>query len=330
MKNPFIVVASLLVLVAVVWTSYAFLQSSSSVKQRSYRVGVIVRGDSYKPAVSGFKAHMAELGYTEGSSVTYDIVYVVNAGDIASTTSGVIARKPDLILTFSTPVTTAAAKQTTTIPIVFGSVGDPLSAGFVNTLSHPGGNITGIMSLSVELSPKRLDLLKQLYPNLKKVAVPVTMTDIAAKNSLDLIMKIAPTLGVTIVPYFIDANHTPTEVAGTIFSKDVDGIVLSADSATWAVLPVYIAQAKKEKLPFAVFDQNMVQSGGLVGYGPDYTVVGAQAADIVKRILNGASPANLPIESPDKLILALNLKTAKELGLTVPSVFLSQVDYLVQ
>ena len=330
MKNPFIIVASLFVLVAVVWTSYAFLKSSSSVKQKSYRVGVIVRGDSYKPAVSGFKAHMAELGYTEGGSVTYDIVYVVNAGDIASTTSGVIARKPDLILTFSTPVTTEVAKQTTTIPIVFGSVGDPLSAGFVNTLNHPGGNITGIMSLSVELSPKRLDLLKQLYPNLKKVAVPVTMTDIAAKNSLDLIMKIAPTLGVTVVPYFIDANHTPTEVAGTIFSKDVDGIVLSADSATWAVLPAYIAQAKKEKLPFAVFDQNMVQSGGLVGYGPDYTVVGAQAADIIKRILGGASPANLPIESPDKLILALNLKTAKELGLTVPSVFLSQVDYLVQ
>ncbi|MBU6388688.1 ABC transporter substrate-binding protein, partial [Patescibacteria group bacterium] len=228
------------------------------------------------------------------------------------------------------PVTAEAAKETKTIPIVFGSVGDPLGAHFVTSLSRPGGNVTGITSLSVELSAKRLDLLKQLYPNLKRVAVPATMTDVAAKNSFDLIVKTAPTLGVTVVPYLIDANHTPTEVAGTISHKDVDGIVLTADSATWAVLPAYIAQAKKEKLPFAVFDQNMVQSGGLVGYGPEYTSLGGQAADMVKRILDGTSPAVVPVESPEKLILALNLKTAKDLGLVVPDVFLSQVDYLVK
>src|SRR5450756_1227945 len=124
MKNPFIVVASLLVLVAVVWTSYAFLQSSSSVKQKSYRIGIIVRGASYTPAVTSIKERMTEVGYVEGTSVTYDVVYVVNPGDIASTTAKIIAEKPDLIVTFASPISVEAAKQTKTIPIVFGSMGD--------------------------------------------------------------------------------------------------------------------------------------------------------------------------------------------------------------
>lgn len=331
MKKSFFIAISLIILAIVIGILYVFLQPApSSEKQKTYKIGVIVRGNSYKPAVEGFKKRMTEMGYVEGGSVTYDIQYVVNAADIASTTSAVIAGKPDAILTFSTPVTTEASKQTKTIPIIFGSMGDPLASGLVDTLRHPGRNVTGIMSLSVDLSPKRLDLLKQLFPSLKKVAVPVTMTDIAGKNSLDLIDEIAPKLGVTIVPYVVDAKHTPADVALTISKEDVDGIVLSADSATWAALPAFVDQAKKEKIPFAVFDRDMVDKGGLVGYGPDYAVVGQQAANFIKKVLSGISPADLPVESPEKLLLALNLKTAQELGLVVPDLFLSKVDYLVR
>ncbi len=330
MKNTFIVVASLLVLVAVVWTSYAFLQSSSSVKQKSYRIGIIVRGDSYTPAVTGIKERMTEMGYIEGTSVTYDVVYVVNPGDIASTTAKIIAEKPDLIVTFASPISVEAAKQTKTIPIVFGSMGDPLGSGIIDSMTHPGRNVTGITSLSVDLTPKRLDMLKQLFPSIKKVAFPYTLHESNAERSLQLTQDLATRLGVTVVPYPLTPDHLAVEVAKSISRKDVDAIMFSADSAVWAALSTFVDQARKEKIPLAVFDRSMVEKGGLVGYGPDYAVMGKQIANIVKKILNGASPADLPIESPEKLILALNLKTAKELGLTVPSVFLSQVDYLVQ
>lgn len=329
MKKIYGIVFVLIVAVSIL--GYLYVAKDGVVKKdSSYKVGIVVRGQSYAAGVDGFKSKMVELGYEEGKNISYDVRFVEKGDEIPSTVAEVIKGEVDLLLAFSTPVTIEAAKQTKTIPIVFGSMGDAVASGLVNSLNEPGKNVTGILSLSVETAGKRLELLKELFPQIKKVASALTPTDIPGRRSLEVIGGIAPKLGVQIVTYEIIPPQTPTSIAATIFRKDVDGIVLASDSATWAVLPAYVAQAKKEKLPFAVFDKDMVEKGGLVGYGPDYYAVGGQAAILVKKIFEGADPAKLPVETPVKLILALNLKTARELNLSIPEAFLAKVDYLVK
>ena len=310
---------------------FAYQGESLPVKEEApLKIGIIVRGNSYKPGVEGFKAKMAELGYVEGKTVVYDVRFVENVSDLPAITSEVLANGAVLLHTYSTPATIEAAKQTKTIPIIFGSMGDAVASGLINSLQEPGTNVTGILSMSVETAPKRLELLTELYPDAKKIGFPYTVDDIPAKRSLEEVTKAAPKLGVTLVPYEITKEKPAAEVAKIVFRKDVDGIVVASDSGVWAKLPAYIEQAKKEKLPFAVFDKAMVESGGLVGYGPDYFGVGGQAAVLAKKIFGGADPAKLPIETPTKMIVALNLKTAEAIGLSVPDAFLVKVDYLVK
>lgn len=314
-----------------IFFGYRYLTEAVVVtKEQSYKVGVIVRGKSYEAGVRGFKSKMTELGYYEGKNISYDVRYVESSSEIPAVVIDMISNGVDLLHTYSTPVTIEAAKQTKKIPIVFGSMGDPLASGLVDTLKEPGRNVTGVVSLSVDLVSKRLELLKELFPKAKRIAFALTPTDVAGKRSREVIAIAASQLGVEIVPYEIIAPQTATSVAATILRKDVDGIVLSSDSATWGALSSYVTQAKKEKLPFAVFDKDMVESGGLVGYGPDYFAAGEQSAVMVKKIFEGADPAKLPVESPTRLVLAFNLKTAGELGLTVSDSFLAKVDYLVK
>lgn len=330
MKKSYVLVFAVTVVV-IAFLGYQYIAKEVLVKkERSYKVGVIVRGKSYEAGVLGFKSKMSELGYEEGKNISYDVRFVEKSDEIPSVVADVIKGGVDLLHTYSTPVTIEAAKQTKTIPIVFGSMGDAVASGLVDSLKEPGRNVTGVLSLSVETAGKRLELLKELFPNVKKVATALTPTDIPGKRSLEVMADVAPKLGIQIITYEIIPPQTPTSVAATIFRKDVDGIVLASDSATWAVLSAYVEQAKKEKLPFSVFDKDMVEKGGLVGYGPDYYAVGGQAAILVKKIFGGADPAKLPVETPIKLVLALNLKTANELNLSVPESFLAKVDYLVK
>lgn len=295
-----------------------------------YSIGILVRGKSYQPGVDGFKAKMVELGYVEGKNVTYDVRFVDKKEDIPGAIKEFINKKVDLIHTYSTPVTIEAYRQTKTIPIVFGSMGDPLGSGVIQSLQAPGTNVTGISSLSVDLAAKRVELLKELFPSIKQVAMALTTGDLTGEGSLRVATDAGAKLGIKVIPYRIQAPMTAKDIAATIYKKDVDGIALSSDSATWAQLSAFVGEAEKEKLPFSVFDKDMVVDGGLVGYGPDYYVVGGQAAVLVHKILKGAQPGELPVESPDKFILAVNLKTAGKNGFVIPDSFLSKADLIVR
>ncbi|MCH8986843.1 ABC transporter substrate-binding protein, partial [Patescibacteria group bacterium] len=222
-----------------------------------------------------------------------------------------------------------AYKQTKEIPIVFGSMGDPLASKTVKALDRSGTNVTGVSSLSAPLVVKRLEFLLEASPGVKRVAFALTPDDIPGKSSYNFILEAAEKLGVEVVPYWIDSERDVTETARAIKATDVDGIVLSSDSLTWAHLSDYIDQSVQEGLPFAVFHKDMVFAGGLVGYGPDYFGSGEQSAVLVDKILRGQRPTDLPIESPGKLILAVNLQTALAIGIILPSALLQRADIVI-
>jgi len=327
-KNILLVIGLIVLLIVAgyVFSRYSLPQTSEKIQ----KVGIIVRGKSYEAAVGGFKAKMNELGYEEGKNILYNIQFVNKREDLPGVVKAMLDDGVELLHTYSTPATIEAFNQTKIVPIVFGSMGDPIASGLVQTLQKPGLNVTGISSLSVDTVGKRMEYVKQLVPSIRRVAFAFTESDIPARRSYEEAIKAAPRLGLVIVPYYITPERSVQETAAAIFKKDVDAIVISSDSATWANLVDYIAQAKKEKLPFSVFDKDMVEKGGLVGYGPDYAIVGGQAALLVSKILKGAIPGDLPVESPNKFILAINLKTAEENGITISDSFLSIVDFIVR
>lgn len=330
MRKVFYIVIIVLVLTAAYGTLVKFNVLRQSITEKKVKIGIVVRGESYRPAVDGFKQKMKELGFAEGRNVTYVIKFVDKKEDIPPAVADMVKQQVDLLHTYSTPVSTEAYKQTKNIPIVIGSFGDPLATAFVESLQHPGKNVTGVTSLSVPLVGKRLEYLKEAFPNIHKVAFAFAADDLTGKNSYDAVQETAKRLKVEIVPYYITKDRDVNATALAIHRGDVDGMVLSADSQTWAALGLFIAQSKKEKLPFAVFDKDMVAQGGLIGYGPDYFVMGQQSAALVAKIVHGAKPADLPIESPRKLIIGINLKTAEESGFTIPDELLAKADLVVK
>lgn len=305
-------------------------REKESAPENMYTIGIVVRGETYRPGVEGFRSKMQELGYEEGKNIRYHISFVERREDLSGAIAALIAKGVDLLHIYSTPATIEAYRQTRTLPIVFGSMGDPLASQTIQSLQSSGTNVTGVSSLSVPLIAKRMEYLLEAAPRLKKIAIPFTADDIPGKNSYAVAEEAAPKLGMKVAPYLISQERPARETAAAIVHTDVDGIVISADSVVWANLDAYVAQAKREKLPFAVFDKDMVVKGGLVGYGPDYFTTGEQSAVLADKILKGQRPTDLPIEIPQKFILAVNLDTARAIGITVPQTLLEKADLIIE
>jgi putative ABC transport system substrate-binding protein len=301
-----------------------------------YHIGILVRGSGYEPAVQGYKDRMTQLGYVEGKNITYDVQFISAQDQLAPTVKKFIAEGVDLIHTYSTPATEAAYAETKNMahptPIVFGSMGDPLLSSAVEDIQRPGHNVTGVASLSTDLTAKRLELLKEINPLIKRVAFPRTAEgagDLAANKSVDIALKAAKDLGIELILYPVKSKDDNARVAAGITKDGADGMTVGGDSLVWGSIDLYIAQAIKEKIPFTVFSVSQVQQGGLAGIGPDFAVSGRQSADMSHKILRGGNPANIPIQAPEKLIFVVNKATAAKIGLTLTPEFLSQADVVI-
>ena len=294
-----------------------------------YKIGIVTLGKTYLPGVEGFKAKMKELDYKEGKTVIYYTNFVDKKEDLPKVLSEILSRKVDLLHVYGTPTTIEAYKQTKTVPIIFGSMGDPLASKTIQSLEKSGTNVTGINSLSAPLIAKRLEFLLEAVPSIRRVAIPFNTESISGVSSFNFAKEAAKKLNLQLVPYYLSPQRPVKKTAAAIRRSEVDAIVISSDTEVWANLASYAEQAVKEKLPFAVFDKDMVINGGLLGYGPDYFATGEQSAVLVDKILNGASPSDLPIEIPQKLILVVNLKVAKSIGLVLPESFLKKADIIL-
>lgn len=303
---------------------------------KTYRIGVLVRGSGYETGVEGYRRKMAQLGYEEGKNVVYDVRFVSAREDLPRAVEEFLESGVDVIHTYSTPATQVAYELTkntlTPVPIVFGSVGDPVIAGLVRAFERPGTNVTGVVSLSTELTSRRLELLREINPATRRVAMPHTALengDVAAIKSVTIAKETAQRLGIELVLFPVRTREDNARVAEGIMRRDIDGIIVGGDSLIWGDIDMYIARAIKEKIPFSVFDLSQVKKGALVGFGPDFAISGEQSAVITNQILRGRSPAEIPVEVPRKLILAVNQETARLIGVLFSDEFLRGVNIVV-
>jgi len=337
MSSPRTVIISSFLLVFLI-AGLVFWQNTkrqTPAPRKIYRIAILLRDTGYGQAIEGYKNKMSELGYVENKNVTYSVYVVSDQKELLQVARSLVEKGVDLIHTYSTLATQAAYEATKElnrpIPVVFGSMGDPLLSGVIKSVQHPGTNVTGVASLSTELTANRLELLKKINPQIVRVAMPYSAPEVkdpAADKSVQVAEKTATYLGITLSLYPIVSSKDNALVAKSITHENADGMIVGGDSLVWGGIAYYIKQAIAEKIPFAVFDVSQVEKGALIGFGPDYRASGKQSALITHQILRGKNPGDISIAAP-RLLLAVNLKTASEIGISLGPAFLNTVDVII-
>jgi putative tryptophan/tyrosine transport system substrate-binding protein len=298
--------------------------------QKPFKIGLLDTGLGAVFAVP-FMQKLVELGYVEGRNVVIERKSADgNVELLTGLAADLVRQQVDVIVTAGTPAGFAAKKATSTIPIVFGAMSDPVGVGLVESLARPGGNATGNSLMAPDLSAKRLDILHTLAPGISRIAIlwdssnpgmaaRVRETKIAADQSHVLLHTVGPR----------NLNELDTAFADLLNARP-DALLVTAEPFTRQHLLGILDFANNNKIPAMFEDSSYVVAGGLMSYGPDYQDVFRRAAIFVDKILKGAKPANLPIEQPTKFQLVINLKTAKALGLTVPPMLLVSANEVIE
>jgi putative ABC transport system substrate-binding protein len=303
------------------------LAAAAQPARRPYRIGILNEAwAANHPTVEGLKAGLRELGLEEGRDVSFDIRFTEGKPEATPVAAADLVKAGvDLIFTSNEAATQAAKATTQRIPIVFTLVGDPVAAGIVTKLAQPGGNLTGISSLTTELVPKRLEALKTLIPTIRRVWAIFYAADPSSMAAVRKAEEAAPRLKLELVTRPV---RTPEELERVFQDIRPGDALLPPDIATMDIPAVLLEVSLSSRVP-AVFPAALwVGHGGLVSYGSDYHAQGVQAARLVAKILRGARPQDLPVEGADKIDLAVNLKTAGLLGVTVPRKVLLRADVL--
>ena len=293
--------------------------------RRPLRIGVLNGAFAAShPTVEGLKAGLKELGYEDGRHVTFDIRFTEGRLDTMPEAAGALVKSGvDLIFTSQEAATKAAREATTTIPIVFTLVGDPVGAQFVRSLARPGANVTGVSSLQTELMAKRLEVLRTLVPTVRRVWLLYYGADLSTAPMLNRTLEAAQAMRLEIVPRGVLKG---AELAAVLRDVRRDDAVLVPESSDPDLVIAIIGRALALRLPSVFGTALWVGHGGLISYGPDYYAQGVQAAGLVAKIARGAAPQDLAVVGAEKIELAVNLKTAEQLGVTVPRKILLRAD----
>jgi putative ABC transport system substrate-binding protein len=315
---------------AVAWPLAARAQQGDRVR----RIGVLTSGEENDTLNTtyffAFTQALAGLGWTDGRNVRMDFRWF---GDdlnrIPALAQELVGLQPDIILADSTPVTAALQRETRTIPIVFATVADPVASGIVAGLNRPGGNITGFGAFEPSLGGKWLELLSEIAPGLKRVAIMFNPDTAIASIFMPSVETAARSLKV--VPITAPV-HSGAEIETAIMAlgrEPSGGFVVVPDAFAVVHRASIIAAAARNNVP-AIYDQSaFARDGGLLSYGPDQVDIWRRTASYVDRILRGEKPGDLPVQFPTKFEMVVNLKTAKALGLTVPQSILLRADEVI-
>jgi len=281
--------------------------------------------------LKAFQQVLQQLGWTDGRNVQIDVRWPAGNPDrIRSYAAELVALAPDVILATGAATVGPLLQVTRAVPIVFTLVVDPVGAGYVDGLARPGGNATGFVNFEYGVSAKWLELLKQIAPGVTRVAVIRDPAISAGLGLLGAIQSVSPSVGVEVSPIDV-RDAAEIERAVTVFARAPNGGLLVTGSALAVVhRDLIIALAARHKLPAIYFERFFVTGGGLVSYGPNFTDQFRSAAAYVARILKGEKAAELPVQAPVKYELAINLKTAKALGLDVPQSLLARADEVIE
>lgn len=300
--------------------------------QKLHRIAALIADHQFSPSFEGFRQKMAELGYFEGRNVRYEVHNARGDRDaLESLAQQLVQKRPDLIVTSSTTATAPVARATAgaNIPVVFLSAGNPLA--FVRSYASSGNNLTGITTASIDLTEKRMELLKELAPWVKRVITLHNPEGVSYEANLNKTREAANRLGLQLVEVKVTGPEVLLERAGEIFSRRVgDGVIYPPDASINSAMKKLYPQVTKAKLPAIAVNIGNVRAGALATYAPDYFLLGEQGAILADKILKGARPADLPVEQPQRLRLAINVKTAKAIGLKIPREILLRADDLIE
>jgi len=284
----------------------------------------------FAPFMAAFHRGLSETGYVEGRNVAIEYRWAEGRYDRLPALAGeLVGRKVDVIAAFGPPSARAAKSATSTIPIVFGS-GDPVREGLIAGLARPGGNLTGVSLLTVELMAKRLELLSELVPQAGMIALLVNQNDANAERIIKDVQEAARAKGVQLHVLKAGSESEIDAAFPALVQRQAGGLVVGTDPFFNSRREQLVSLAARHTVPAIYEWREFAAAGGLISYGSSLTSVYRQIGIYTGKILNGAKPADLPVEQPTRFELVVNLNTAKDLGLTVPPSILARADEVIE
>jgi putative tryptophan/tyrosine transport system substrate-binding protein len=303
--------------------------------ERMRRVGVLTNlaADDPEGQVrnTAFAQALAQLGWTVGQNLRME--YRWGSGDaerIRKSAAELVASTPDAVLATGAAGAGALLQATRMVPIVFVLVPDPVGAGFVDSLARPGGNATGFVQFDYAISGKWLELLKEIAPGLTRVAVLRDPAITAGQGQIGAIQAMAPSFGVEVTPVNVRESGDIERGIAAFVRTSRDGMIVTASALTQFHRDLIVTLAARYQLPTVYFQRIHVASGGLISYGADVVDQYRRAASYVDRILKGEKPADLPVQTPTRYELVINLKTARTLGINIPTTLLARADEVIE
>ncbi|MGB8071224.1 MAG: ABC transporter substrate-binding protein [Pseudolabrys sp.] len=299
------------------------------------RIGVLLGATAddmeFQAWVGAFRQALQELGWIDGRNVRIDTHWATfNVAGIRKHAEELAALAPDVILAPGASTVGPLLQATRTVPVVFPIMADPVAGGFVDSLARPGGNTTGFMLFEYSISGKWLEMLKQIAPDVTRVAVLGDTSTPTGPAQFGVIQAVAPSLRVEVTS-LTKRDASEIERTVTAFARSPNGgLIVTAGGRALLNRDLIIKQAALHKLPAIYFDRSFVAAGGLISYGPDRIDMWRKAAGYVDRILKGEKPADMPVQAPTKYQLVINLKTAKALGLDVPMHLQQTADEVIE
>ena len=311
---------------AAIWPIAAQAQGQ---KDKVYRVGIL--GLLKRPSEQVFRDAMHDLGYVEGKNVLYDVRYAEgNADQLPSLAAQLVRLNVDVMVTAGGPAAEAARQATTSVPIVLWGAGDPIGTGLITNVSHPGGNLTGITELSTELTSKRLQLFREAVPGLHRIAVLWNIGDRSMTLRFQEVETAAPRLRLSVMPLPIRKLDDFDVAFDTMRRDRPDGILVVTDSLTRLKEGSLFEFARGQRLPTMFEFPSSAEDGGMIAYGPSVAEMAPRAAAFVDKILKGTKPGDLPIETPVRWYLVVNLKTARAIGREIPTSIVLRADKVIE
>ena len=302
-------------------------QAQQTAKVR--RVGYLASAQGPSPFFDAFRQGMRDLGYVEGQNLIIDYRASEDRQQLSAMAAELLQLKTEAIVTQGS-ATRVAKLAMTTVPVVFGFSGDPIEAGFVDSLARPGTNLTGMSFMAQDLAGKRLEIFRETAPKVSRLAIISTRTHPGEKNEFKETQATAQTLKTGIQYFPVTTTSDIDKAFDDIAKEHADGVLTFPDAVTVAYRGPLAQFALKRKLPSMFGWKEYVEAGGLISYGPNLNDSFRRLAIYVDKILKGAKPADLPVEQPTKFELVINLKTAKQIGLTIPPNVLARADRVIR
>jgi putative ABC transport system substrate-binding protein len=297
------------------------------------RIGFLASFSSEQLAgrLPGFQQGLREHGYVEGKNIIIEYRYGAGRNErLPELAAELVRLDVDILFVQGTPAAHAAKKATRTIPIVIGNASDPVGTGLIASLARPGGNITGLSDFNFEVVTKRLELLREVVPSASRIAVLWNPTNPTNPLQMKQIQAVAPGAGVTVISIEAKKAEDIDHAFGLIGKKRADALLVFGDPMLGTHQNRIIELAAKNRLPAIYADIQATDAGGLMSYAVNFGDLYRRAVTYVDKILKGAKPADLPVEQPTKFELVVNVKTAKQIGLTIPASVLYRADKVIQ